>query len=109
MTSIDSAALALQKTFDAEHHDLRAIAWSPDGQSLLGISGNATAWIWDLATGKVRWEVKIGIGVPSCLAWSPDGRYWLAGTWQGHIELCGATSGAEYVAYRGLSGSVIGV
>jgi WD40 repeat protein len=43
------------------------------------------------------------------LAWSPDGRYWLIGTWQGPIHLCGATSGTEYETYRGLSRGAVGI
>src|SRR5215213_5008978 len=105
-----SRGLALRHTFDAAKHDIRAIAWFPDGRALLAIAGNSTAWLWDIQTGDVRWTVKHAPGgVPSCLAWSPHGRYWLVGTWQRALQLCGAASGAAYETYLGISSSVIGV
>jgi WD40 repeat protein len=104
-----SKSLKLRRKLDAEGHDLRAIAWSPDGASILGISGNSSAWLWDTENGEVRWNVNHPSGVPSCLAWSPDGRYWAVGSWQGSVQLLGASAGAAYGTVRGLSSGAVGV
>ncbi|MDP9367738.1 MAG: WD40 repeat domain-containing protein [Chloroflexota bacterium] len=101
--------LVLRHVLDAEAHDLRAVAWSPRGDSLLGIAANGSAWLWDGATGEVRWRVKHAPGVPSCLRWSPDGRYWVVGTWQGPVQMLGAGTGTPYETFRGLNSGVIGL
>jgi len=101
--------ITLRHVFDAEHHDLRALAWSPDGTHLLGIAGNSTAWLWDVEHGAVRWRVKQSPGVPSCLAWSPDGRYWVVGSWQGPLQLCGAQAGTPYHTFKGGPSGAAGV
>lgn len=101
--------LTLLWTFDADEHDVRALAWPSDGRQLLAVAGNGTAWLWDIEFGEEVWRVQHGSGVPSCVAWSPDGRYWLVGTWQGTADLAGASSGAAYETYRGLSEAAIGV
>lgn len=101
--------MRLRFSLDAERHDLRLIEWSPTGKNLLGISGNGTAWLWDIESGEICWRVKHFLGVPSSLAWSPDGRYWVVGTWQGPLQLCGAGEGSSYESYRGFTGAAVGV
>lgn len=101
--------IRLRHTFDANDHIVQGIAWSPDGVDLLGIAGNGTAWLWNLESGETRWRVKHTHGVPSRLAWSPDGRFWVIGTWQGLLQLCGARDGSGHEVYRGFTGGVVGV
>jgi WD40 repeat protein len=52
---------------------MSAVAFSPDGTLLAGISGLATLYRWDAASGKELFHLQAQAGEASAVAFSPDG------------------------------------
>jgi WD40 repeat protein len=48
-------------------------AFSPDGATIVAVSNEATAKLWDTATWKLRQEYAWGVGSLKCVAFAPDG------------------------------------
>jgi WD40 repeat protein len=63
-------------------HDgqVRAVAFSPDGRTVLTGSVDDTARLWDAATGQPRGEPLRHGGYVTCIAFSPDGNTVLTGS-----------------------------
>src|SRR5205807_7155123 len=60
------------RVFQGHHGQVQSVAFSPDGQRVLTGSRDATARLWDAATGK---ELRrLGEGPFGEAAFSPDGR-----------------------------------
>ncbi len=54
---------------------LQCVAWSRDGKHIAAGSGDFTLRVWDAATGEQRLTLREpGLGVPNCVAFSPDSR-----------------------------------
>lgn len=62
-----------------EQTPLSAIAFTPDGKSLVTSSGSAQVKVWELATGQQLRLIQSGEGSVNALAISPDGRHLAAG------------------------------
>ncbi len=79
-----------------------ALAVSPDGKSIVTGSGDQTAKVWDVTTGKERYTLgKQSEGVIS-VAFSPDGKLFFTGDkffytakWNGTVKLWNAATGKE--------------
>ncbi|KAG8979716.1 hypothetical protein FRB93_009891 [Tulasnella sp. JGI-2019a] len=81
----------------------KCLAWSPDGQRIVSGSRNGILHLWDPSTGAgvggyvgahVRdHRVFNSIGI-NCVAWSPDGRMIVSGSYY-HIQLWDSTTGAR--------------
>jgi len=78
--------------------EVLCVAFSPDGKVLAFAKGGAL--LTDLATGKVSLFSKDLDGVHS-LAYSPDGKWLVAGNWNGVAKSWEAASGKELNTYRG--------
>ena len=88
------------------------VAWSPDGTRLASFStsgGQATApvEVWEAPTGQDRLTYQPGETFGNwftCLAWSPNGRYLAAGTWEKHtVQVRDAATGRLIYTYGGHS------
>lgn len=75
-TQAEYLRLALMPEEDAEDYDL---AWSPDGAFLAVLSANGLR-IWDLSSCQV--SLSLDASGMRTVAWSPDGRYLIAGGWE---------------------------
>lgn len=53
--------------------DMVDAAFSPDGKLLAGLSGLATLYLWDVATGEELLRFQAQTGLASAVAFSPDG------------------------------------
>ncbi len=70
----------LRKTIDTEEDDYQGwVSYSRDGRELIASSKGGTLRVWDRSTGKKIRSVRIGQSLRSCSAFSPDGRFLVAG------------------------------
>jgi WD40 repeat protein/serine/threonine protein kinase/tetratricopeptide (TPR) repeat protein len=70
-----------------------AVAFSPDGRSILTASWENTAWLWDAATGRPLRQLLPASTSFNCAAFSPDGKTILTGSWENTAQLWDAASG----------------
>jgi WD40 repeat protein/tetratricopeptide (TPR) repeat protein len=63
-----------------------AVAFSPDGSTLLFGGGDRSAWIFDTATGSVRRLTPDPGNAASVVAFSPDGKTFLTGHMNGEVR-----------------------
>jgi WD40 repeat protein len=90
-------------TFADHHAGVTDVAWSPDGRTIASSSLDATAKIWDAATGQVIRDLypdahKMPV---SAVSWSPDGDRIAAYTYDGTGRIWDATTGEELVTLTG--------
>jgi WD40 repeat protein/energy-coupling factor transporter ATP-binding protein EcfA2 len=77
-----------------EHSDrLAAIAFSPDGQTVLTGSYDGTARLWELQTGKPLQVLTGHAEHVVCVAWSPDGARVATGSWDGTARIWDPSTG----------------
>src|SRR5262249_9594394 len=68
-------------------HSIRAIAFSPDGNTVLTGSRDKTARLWDVGTGKPIGPPFLHEGFVESAAFSPDGKTILTGSLDGKARL----------------------
>lgn len=75
---LQAADLGLTSLLTGHLDDVDALAFGPDGRTLISGSGDGTARTWDIASGRQRGRPFVGHGGPTVgglpLALSPDGR-----------------------------------
>ncbi len=89
---------------------LTAVAYSPDGKRIASDSGKAV-WLWDAERGGcVRFKPLRGHtrGV-ACLAFSPDSKRLVSGSYDGTLRIWSAEDGAPLQTLTGHTGSVTSV
>ena len=72
--------------------DVRAVALSPDDETVLSCSSNGCK-LWNVADGACLRTVKGGYGL--CASFAPGGRHAIIGTKQGAIELVDVNAGTQ--------------
>lgn len=79
------------KLFDRNAHWIAAIAFSPDGQTIVGaVEETNTVCIWRVSDGTIRRTMSDAFQVPYGrvgLAYSLDGKFIAVGTYEGHISI----------------------
>lgn len=74
-----------------------------------GVSQLWSARLWDLATGKTRYEFPSGIYRSYSAAFSPNGRYLAVGRQDATICLYDVATGHETLVLTGHTGGVLGL
>jgi WD40 repeat protein len=74
-------------------HQGRAVAFSPDGKTVLTGSGDKTARLWEAATGKAVGPPLQHQDIVCAVAFSPDGETVLTGSWDKTARLWKAATG----------------
>ncbi|HKI31749.1 MAG TPA: protein kinase [Gemmataceae bacterium] len=82
----------LKRMFDCGAY-VEAVAFSPDGRTVLTGSFDNTARLWDAATGQLRGEPLRHEGFVYAVAFSPDGRTVLTCSWDKTARLWDAATG----------------
>ena len=68
---MDAAAGQIKSSVSGHSHWVYSVAWSPDGTKLASGSKDKTVRIWEAATGKQLWQLKVDGAVYS-VEFSPD-------------------------------------
>lgn len=66
---------------------VRAVAWSPAGQNIASAGDDATARIWDAATGRRIFTYLNHDREVFSVAWSPDGQHIASGGWDHTVQV----------------------
>ncbi len=94
---------------DGHSRDVLAIAFTPDGKTLVTAGDGGQAKLWDVANSSVRANLAGHEGDVSCVAVSPDGKTLATGGADGIIRLWAAESGTSLGQLSGHSGPVAGL
>jgi eukaryotic-like serine/threonine-protein kinase len=70
-----------KQVFSHDSTTVGAVAFSPDGRSILTASWGGTVRLWDAATGRLLAEPLPDAVSLSCAAFSPDGKAIVTGSW----------------------------
>ena len=86
--------------------DVLAVAFTPDGKTLVTAGSDGLAKLWDVADGSVRADLAGHQGTVLCLAISPDGKTVATGGEDMTIRLWATSDGASLGQLSGHSGAV---
>jgi len=90
---------SLHHTLDGHGMPAECVAFSPNNASLL--SGGGTICLWDVHTGFLKWRIDAPGGSVGALAFSREGKCFLAGESDGTIRLRKTRDGSVVRIYRG--------
>ena len=85
--------------------DIRAVALSPDDETVLSCSSNGCK-VWNVSDGECLRTIKGGYGL--CVAFAPGGRHAIIGTKSGSIELIDVNAGTQLNVPEAHEGAVWG-
>lgn len=78
-----------------------AIAYAPNGKTILTGSVDKTAKLWDAASGNLLKNFEGHTGMVSAIAVSPDGKYMITSSKDGSVKLWDINSGKEIRNFQG--------
>nr|VFJ66636.1 MAG: WD40 repeat [Candidatus Kentron sp. DK] len=96
-------------TFDGHFDNVNAVAFGPDGHTVLSGSSDDTLKLWEVASGQVIRTFRGHSHYVDSVAFAPDGRTVLSGSWDSTARLWDVASGKEIRAFRGHTNYVAAV
>jgi WD40 repeat protein/transcriptional regulator with XRE-family HTH domain len=91
---LEAATSRQVRMFSCVAGDITALAFAPDGQSLVSAGADNTPRLWDLTTGREIRSFTGHVDVVSDATFSPDGRLLLTASYDGTARLWDIASGA---------------
>ena len=90
-------------TYHGHTGAVKAIAWSPDGQSLASAGYDTTLQMWDAASSIPRLTCRGHLDPVVSVAWSPDGQSLLSGSFDATARIWDANTGQPLFIHQGQS------
>lgn len=84
----------IKQEFDTGEAPLWSLAWSPDGQRVVGGTAIGEVYIWDLVTDRPVQKLEGHTDWVRSVAWSPDGQHVVSGGDDGTARIWNASTGA---------------
>jgi WD40 repeat protein/tRNA A-37 threonylcarbamoyl transferase component Bud32 len=81
----------------------------PEGRQAAARESWSRLWVWDVATGRELFSIRLPGNPPRAVAYSPDGRSLVAGTEAGVVQIWDADTGTPAAMLMGHYGHVTGV
>ncbi|KAI2868054.1 hypothetical protein CBS11852_11391 [Aspergillus niger] len=106
---LNAATGKLQQTLKGHSDPVTAVAFSPDGQTVVSGSGDSTIKLWNAATGELQQTLKGHSDPVWAVAFSPDGQTVVSGSGDNTIKLWNAATGELQQILEGHSRSVVAV
>jgi len=97
------------QTFKGHSDAVRSVAFSPDDQYLATGSGDKTAILWEVNSGRLIRKFKGHSSYVLSVAFSPDGQYLATGSWDNTAILWEVNSGRQVQTFEGHSDNVYSV
>jgi WD40 repeat protein len=99
------------RTWQANHSQVRGVAWSPDGTKLVTGAQDPSfnVKVWDAQTGLSLWQAKGDNAVINGVAWSPDGKRLASGGEEGIATVWNAENGKPLFRLEGHRSDIGGV
>jgi WD40 repeat protein len=85
----DLRTATLHATLQGHQEEVRALAFTPDGKTILSGSKDRTVRWWDVESGREKQVTDREIGIVNCVAVAPDGEVAAAGGNSGVVALWG--------------------
>ncbi len=82
-------------------YTVTSVVFSPDGKYALSGSGDFTAKLWDVSTGREIRTFKGHESAVSSIAFSPDGKHMISGSWDNTLKLWELFTGREMRTFKG--------
>ncbi|GAB1211518.1 hypothetical protein ATERTT37_000641 [Aspergillus terreus] len=100
---------ANRQTLEGHSGSVYAVAFSPDGHTIVSGSGDSSIKLWNAATGEQLHTLQGHSGSVYAVAFSPDGHTIVSGSDDNTIKLWNAATGEQLHTLQGHSGSVYAV
>jgi WD40 repeat protein len=103
----DAATGVLQRVLSQD--GVASVAWSPDGEWILGSTSVGTALVWDVSTGAERLLLSGHTNSVTGASWSPAGERIVTVSMDGTARVWNVETGAEILKLSGHDGALLGV
>ncbi|MDX3833469.1 nSTAND1 domain-containing NTPase [Streptomyces europaeiscabiei] len=104
-----AAALPVHRRLSGHTDEVRAVAFSPDRNTLATGSADKTVRLWDPATGKIRTTLKGHTDQVTSVAYSPDGHTLATGSADKTVRLWDPATGKTRTTLKGHTDQVTSV